>query len=88
MDDPTLDFVVIWGGEPFRITKLVGEYWMCYMHPDKRWVTLRKINSAFEMARLVEACIEWKHRELYEFGLPFSTIGWPNRPSEALANTQ
>ena len=74
-----LDFVFIdSNGDPFRVRKFGGEYWIYYKHPDKRWVTLRKVESCPELWHLQNACIDWKFHEVYEFGILFSCDGWPS----------
>lgn len=66
----TEDFVFIAEGKPYRVRKLEDGYWKCWMHPDKHWVTQRKISdeeaSLFSLYRLPQ-----DQAELYEFGLPF-----------------
>jgi len=74
-----LDFVFLdSNGEPFRVRKFDGDYWICRKHPDKKWVTLRKVESFSELWHQQIACIEWKFHELYEFGIPFNGDGWPS----------
>ena len=75
-----LDFVFIdSNGDPFRVRKFGGDYWVFYKHPDKRLVTLRKVESCTILWHLEEACIDWKFHKIYEFGMPFTEDGWPNR---------
>jgi hypothetical protein len=74
-----LDFVFLdSNGDPFRVRKVSGEYWILYKHPDKRWVTLRKVESFPVLWHLQNACIDWKFHNVYEFGIPFNGDGWPS----------
>lgn len=74
-----LDFVFLdSNGDPFRVRKFGGEYWICRKHLAKKWVTLRKVESFPELWHLQNACIDWTFHELYEFGIPFNGDGWPS----------
>lgn len=73
-----LDFVFIdSNGDPFRLRKTGGHYWIHYKHTDKRWVTLRRVQTQSELWNLETACIDWKFHEVYEFGIQFKREGWP-----------
>ena len=75
-----LDFVfVAKNSKPFRVREIENEYWICWLHPDKRWVTLRKVVNSIELWYLQNRCIDWKHSHLYEFGLSFKPEGWPRQ---------
>ncbi len=77
-----LDFVYLdSNGDPFRVRKFGGDYWIFYKHPDKKWVTLRKVESESILWHLELACVDWKFHEVYEFGLPFTPAGWPTASS-------
>ena len=79
-----LDFVFIDNdSKPFRVRKMDGEYWLCFLHPDKHWVARRKIESSPELWHMQNACIDWEHHKLYEFGISFQPDGkgWPSYDS-------
>jgi hypothetical protein len=79
-----LDFVYLdSNGKPHRVRKIDGEYWICWLHPDKFWVTLRKVETSPELWHMQHDCVDWKHHELYEFGIPFHASGWPAADSPA-----
>ena len=78
-----LDFVFITQDHrPYRVRQVDGAYWICYMHPDRHWVLLRKVKDSMEMWRMQAACIEWEHHHYYEFGLAFSKDKWPTQQKE------
>jgi hypothetical protein len=86
VDDCNLDFVFTDSkGDPYRVRKMDGEYWICWMHPDKQWVSLRKVTGWPELWHMQNACINWVHHEQYALGIPFdpSGEGWPSHDSPA-----
>ena len=77
IDIVPLDFIFLdERNNPYRLRMIGEEYWICYLHPDKRWVTLRTVKDSMELWRIQNACIDWKHHKLYEHGLPFDPAGW------------
>lgn len=84
-----LDFVFLdHKSAPYRVRKVDGEYWVFWMHVDKQWVSLRKVESSPELWHMQNACLDWQHHELYEFGIPFSAEGWPSFDSPKIKNLQ
>ena len=74
-----LDFVFISPvcGKPYRVRWMDEDYWICWMHPDKNWVTLRKVEGSPELWHMQNACVDFKHRSHYELGIQFEGI-WPS----------
>ena len=66
----TKDFVVISGGEPYRIRAMSDGHWINRLTKGKQWVTVRPA-SAPEVDVLWEDRLKSEHAKLYEMGLPY-----------------
>ena len=79
-----LDFVFIDStGAPCRVRMLGGDYWIYYRHPDKKWVTSRKVSSQTELWWMEQAAVDWEYHTAYEYGVPFTEHGWPQKQTRA-----
>ena len=79
------DFVAIVNWRAYRVRRLDsgGDYWVCRLHPDKWWVTHRKVTNQSEFWALENMCTDWEYAHLYEFGLPFEESKWPPRKNKS-----
>ena len=78
-DEPRIpcnrDFVFLDdANRPFRVRKLEdGEFWLLWWHADKKWVTLRPIDSTDALKLFLRRSLNREQTLLYEAGVPFYT---------------
>lgn len=79
--DVDLDFVFLdSNGDPIRVRKFGGDYWLHYRTAGMTWATLRKVESCSVLWYCEQACIPWEHADIYAYGIPFRRDGkgWPS----------
>ena len=45
---------------------LAEQMWVCYWHPDKKWVTLRPVKDAYELVVMKSRAISPDRAKLYD----------------------
>jgi len=64
MNSVEIPFVIIDQNKPFLINAMRDETWMFYWHPDKKWVTLKRLRFD-EIALLSKRAIPREQAEVY-----------------------
>lgn len=68
--------------KPFRAKSFRDDIWIHYLHADKKWVTIRRVQNQSEFWEIASRAITEHLKANYEFGVPFQGE-WPKKPFQA-----